>query len=113
MPKFTILGRLPAERIPAAVPPGFRERVRLAARPGAAYTVLLFAHDHDRGVVTSAAVRRALGRVPEGEPLLAVGRAFTQEATEQLECRNAAVVRLSEHVWTDASYQAIRRGPAI
>lgn len=110
MPKFRIIGRLEARRIPAAVPPDYRDRVRLATRPGTVYTVVLFAHDRAHGgVVTSAAVRRAFARIAVGEPILALGADFTQEATELLSAREAVIARIGEFGWTDASYQSVRR----
>ena len=109
MAKFKILGRLQADRIPAAVPPEYRERARLAATRGARYTVVLFAHDPDRGVVTSAAARRALARAEGGDPLLAIGRDFTREATVELEQAGATIVRIGEFGWTDESYHSLPR----
>jgi hypothetical protein len=62
VPKAKILARLTADRIPAAVPPDYRDVVRLVIKPGIVYTVDLFSHDRRNGVVTSAAVRRAFSR---------------------------------------------------
>ena len=108
MPKFSVLGRFDSDRIPAVVPPDYRGVVRAVTQPGLMYTVLLFAHDRSRGVTTSAPVRRALSDVAIAEPVLAVGANFTQEALALLEERGAAIARLGEYYWTDASYQAIR-----
>jgi hypothetical protein len=106
--KFSILGKLDAEKIPAAVPPDYRERVRLAIEPGVRYTVILFAHDRSHGgVVTSAAVVRALGRVPFEEAICAVGADFTKEAIKLLVARRAAIASIGEFGWTDASYQSL------
>ena len=107
MPKFSILGRLEASRIPAAVPPEFRARARFTALPGQSYTVILFAHDRTRSVSTSAQVRKALRRVPETESILAVGWDFTLEATSLLQHRDAAIVRKGEAGWTDESYNSL------
>jgi hypothetical protein len=109
VPKFKILGRLDADRIPAAVPPDYRERARRATRGGGVYTVVPFAHARDGGVTTSAAIRRAVGRLADGERVLAGGRDFTREATELLEARAATVVRIGEFGWTDESYHSLPR----
>lgn len=108
MAKFSILGRLEASRIPVSLPPEFRDRARFTAASGHTYTVVLFAHDRTRSVVTSAHVRRALARIPEDESVLAVGWDFTLEATSLLNGRDAAIVRMGEFGWTDESYNALR-----
>jgi hypothetical protein len=106
--KFTILGELVADRIIAAVPRDYHERVRMSTEKGATYTVVLFAHA--RGdVVTSALVRKALRRVPPESPLLAIGADFTHEATILLEERNARVARIGEFGWTDESWASLPR----
>ena len=108
MPKFTILGSVPAERIPAIVPPEYRDRVRLAAHPGKEYTVVLFGRDRE-DVVTSGPVRRALAKIPAAENVLAIGAGFTVEAVELLARRHAGIVRLGEFHWTDESYKSLPR----
>jgi hypothetical protein len=40
--------------------------------------------------------------------LLAVGADFTEEATEFLHAREAAIARIGEFGWTDASYHSLR-----
>ena len=109
MPRFKILGQFDAERIPAAVPPDYRERARHVAKPGVRYTVVLFAHDRAHGVVTSAAVRRALAQIAPEQPIMAIGADFTREATELLEQRDAAIARIGEFGWTDESFQSLPR----
>ena len=106
MPKFTILGRIEAARIPALLPPDYRGLVRAVAAPGVTYTVVLFAHDR-RDVVTSALVRRALAGIAAGERVLGVGTNFTTEATALLEERGAVIARLGEFYWTDESYNSL------
>lgn len=72
------------------------------------YTAVLFAHDRDHGgVVTSAAVRRAIDRVPVGESLLAIGADFTSEATDLLYARDAVIARTCEFGWTDESHNSL------
>jgi hypothetical protein len=109
VPKYKILGRLDADRLPGAVPPDYRERVRMAARPGILYTTVLFVHERGGGVVTSAEVGQALRRIAAGETMLAIGVDFTREATEMLEMRGATVVRIGEFGWTDESYRSLPR----
>ena len=109
MPKVKILARLATDRIPAAVPPDYRDRVRQVAKAGLVYTVVLFSHDRDKGVVTSAAVRRALSRIEPAEAILAIGANFTQEAEALLNERDAAIARLGDFFWTDESYQSLPR----
>ena len=109
MPKFKILARLSSDRIAAALPPDYRERARMVAKAGVVYTVVLFDHDRSKGVVTSAAVRRALARIDADESILAVGADFTREATELLEEREAAIARIGEFGWTDESYHSLPR----
>lgn len=109
MPHFTILGQFEREAIPDAVPTDYRGLVRYATTPGAPYTVILFKHDRANGSVnTSGLVRRALRQVPTGERVLAVGTDFTREATEVLSTRGAAIARIGEFGWTDASYLSLR-----
>lgn len=60
-------------------------------------------------IVTSGAVRRALAQVPREGRVLAIGFAFTVEATELLDQRQAAIARIGEFHWTDESYQSRRR----
>jgi hypothetical protein len=109
VPKFKILGKFDVDQIPYVVPPDYKERVLLAVRPEIRYTVVLFAHDRERGgVVTSAVVRRAIARIPIEASLLAVGADFTEEATELLHAREAAIARIGEFGWTDASYHSLR-----
>ena len=107
MPKFTVLGRFEAERIPALVPHDYRSRIRAVTRGEEEFTVILFAHDR-RDVVTSAPVRRALATIAVGERVLAVGSNFTVEAIALLEEREAAIARLGEFYWTDESYNQVR-----
>lgn len=109
MPKFKILARLDADRIPAAVPPDYRDRARLVVKPGVSYTVVLFSHDRSKGVVTSAAVRRAFTRIELSERILAIGADFTQEATELLNGRDAAIARIGDFGWTDESFHSLHR----
>lgn len=109
MPKAKILARLAAERIPAAVPPDYRDRVRQVVKAGFTYTVVLFSHDRERGVVTSAAVRRAFSHIEPAEAILAIGANFTQEAEALLNERDAAIARLGDLFWTDESYQSLPR----
>lgn len=109
MPKFKILARLASDRIPASVPPDYQDRVRMVTEPGLAYTVVLFSHDRSKGVVTSAAIRRACSRLEPTERILAIGANFTQEAEALLNERNAAIARLSDFFWTDESYQSLPR----
>jgi len=109
MPKFKILGEFDGDQIPHVVPPDYSERARLAVRPGMRYTIVLFAHDREHGgVVASAVVRRAIARIPLEASLLAVGADFTKEATELLHARKAAIARIGEFGWTDASYHSVR-----
>ena len=108
MAKFTILGRLRAERAIRALPPEYRDRAQAAVDPAIEYTVVLFAHDR-ADVVTSATVRRALTRLPPAEAVLAAGANFTAEATALLEQRGAAIARLGEFYWTDESYLSLPR----
>jgi hypothetical protein len=97
MAKFSILGSFDAEAIPNIVPPDFRVLVRMATRAGGEYLVLLFAPNRSHGgVVTSAAARRALRRVPADARLLAIGTDFTLEATQLLNERDAAIARIGE-----------------
>jgi hypothetical protein len=105
VPKFTVLGRFETDRIPAVVPPHYRSLVRAVTAPGAAYTVVLFAHDR-RDVVTSAPVRSALAEIAGNDRLLAIGANFTAEATQLLNSREAAIARLGEFYWTDESYNS-------
>jgi hypothetical protein len=106
VPKFTVLGRFEADRIPALLPPDYRSLVRVVTVPAEIYTVVLFPHDR-RDVVTSAPVRRALAGIAAGERVLAVGANFTAEATALLEEREAAIARLGEFYWTDESYNTL------
>ena len=105
MASISILGSLEAEQILRAVPPNLRELVRMTTRQGQRYHVILFGHNQDHGSVnTSAVVRRALRHVPADAHVLAVGRDFTQEATELLNERGAAIARATTFGWTDASF---------
>jgi hypothetical protein len=106
VPKFTVLGRFEADRVPAIVPPDYKSVVRAVTAPGTVYTVVLFAHDR-RDVVTSAPVRRALAEIAAGDQILAVGTNFTAEATALLNLRDAAIARLGEFYWTDESYNSL------
>jgi hypothetical protein len=76
--------------------------------PSGSYTLLLFRNDR-RDVVLSRVVRSALAEVvePVGQ-LVAVGGCFTAEGLELLQARQGLVLQLSEFLWTDDSYQAIR-----
>ena len=109
MAKYKILGQFDRDAIPGAVPPDYRDRVRLATKAGIRYTVVLFAHDRGKDVVASAAVRRALLHIPKDQPILAVGCDFTQEATELLGQRDAAIARIGEFGWTDDSLHSLPR----
>ena len=109
MPRASILGRFEREAIPARVPPDFRGLVRIATRPDVVYTVVLFPHDRlHQGVTSSALARRMLKRVPPEETVLAVGVDFTIEATALLNERGAAIARIGEFGWTDASHAGVR-----
>ena len=102
MSKFKILGQFDGDQIPYVVLPDYKERVRLAVRPGMRYSVVLFAHDRvHSAVVTSAVVRRAIARVPVEESLLAIGADFTREATDLLHARDAVIARIGEFGWTE------------
>ncbi len=107
MPKFTLLGRFTQDRFSTLLPPDYRDLARVVTKPGVSYAVVLFAHDR-ADVVPSAVVRRALQRVAEPEPILAVGANFTAEATQLLDARAAAIARLGEFHWTDATWAGIR-----
>ena len=107
MAKFKVLGRFPADRIPFLVPPEYRGRARMGLDPDAEYTVVLFDHDRERsGVATSAVARRALGRVGDAEPVLAVGVDFTVEATALLEDHGVTIIRIGTFGWTDESWRS-------
>ncbi len=109
MPRASILGRFERDAIAAKVPPDFRGLVRVATRPDVVYTVVLFPHDRaHQGVTSSALARRMLKRVPADETVLAVGADFTLEATALLNERGAAIARIGEFGWTDASYASLR-----
>lgn len=101
--KPVIRARVPAEKLPQAVPPPYRDAVRKAVDAGC-WSLLLFAHA-PRDVVHSLPVRKALRRLPERAPdgLLAVGTVFTQEALALLDEAGATVVPLRRSRWTDAS----------
>jgi hypothetical protein len=109
VPKAKILARLTADRIPAAVPPDYLDVVRLVIKAEVVYTLVLFSHDREKGVVTSAAVRRAFSRIKPEENILAIGANFTQEAEVLLNERKAAIARLGDVFWTDESYQSLPR----
>ena len=104
MPTFKVLGRFERDTIPTVVPPDFRQIVHIVTKPGT-YTVILFAHNREKGGVTiSSKVRHAFEKVSPEDRVLAVGDDFTVEATRLLEERSAAIARIGEFGWTDEGY---------
>ncbi|WP_051243862.1 DUF3293 domain-containing protein [Azohydromonas australica] len=102
--KPVLRSRIPAEKLPLAVPPAYRDDVRKAARPEGQYSLLLFAHA-PRDVVMSAPVRKALRRLgpPAADGIVAVGTVFTEEALALLHEAGARVVAYRKSKWTDES----------
>jgi hypothetical protein len=102
--KPVLRSRIPADKLPHAVPPAYREAVRQAARPEGQYSLLLFAHA-PRDVVTSLPVRKALRRLgaPAADGIVAVGTVFTEEAQALLAQAGARVVAYRKSKWTDES----------
>ena len=102
--KPVLRSRIPAEKLPQAVPPAYRDEVRKALRPEGQYSLLLFAHA-PRDVVMSAPVRKALRRLgpPAADGIVAVGTVFTEEALALLHEAGARVVAYRKSKWTDAS----------
>ena len=100
--KVTIRERVPAARLPDAVPPAYREGLAALSLPEGTYALLLFAHDR-RDVVPSSAVRRALRRLgtPAPDGVIAVGTVFTDEALALLETVRARPLTLHRLRWTD------------
>lgn len=102
--KPVLRSRVPAEKLPLAVPPAYRDAVRKAARPEGQYSLLLFAHA-PRDVVMSPPVRKALRRLgpPAADGVIAVGTVFTEEALALLREADARVVAWRKSKWTDES----------
>jgi hypothetical protein len=95
--KSKILGEFDGDQIPYVVPPDYKERVRLAVRPGGAvHRSSIRSRLRARSCRDVRGVRRAIDRIPMEASLLAVGADFTEEATELLHAREAAIARIGE-----------------
>jgi hypothetical protein len=106
--------RVPADKLPHAVPPAYRDEVRKVVRPEGQYSLLLFAHA-PRDVVSSPPVRKALRRLgpPAADGIVAVGTVFTEEALALLREAGARVVAYRKSRWTDESarQRQLKPGP--
>jgi hypothetical protein len=91
------------------LPPSYRRRLPpIVERSSETFAVLLFPHERE-DVVISSAVRHALqSQHSSDERMIAVGGNFTEEARAFLDAAGVIVLRLSDFHWTDDSYKAIK-----
>jgi len=108
MRKPQIRRGLTSAQLVSMLPPLYRQLLPpTVERSRETFTVLLFPHDRE-DVVISSAVRRALqSQHLTDERVIAAAGNFTAEAKSFLDAAGVIVLRLSDYHWTDDSYKDI------
>ncbi|NQT91600.1 MAG: hypothetical protein HQ559_02480 [Lentisphaerae bacterium] len=104
-----ITNGLSHEKVARAVPSRYRGLLPAASSGDHLYTLMQFRCDSE-DVILSSTVGRALSKhvTPQGETIVAVGGAFTREASGLLDERGAIILQLNPDYWSDQSYGSVR-----